>query len=235
MKRKLSALSQHYATALKRHLKRGPHTARAGLRSALRLGREAVSLGLETLELARIHDRALALLKFSGSNPCLNRLAKIFFTEALTPILETHHARGDKTCSNPLNETLSHRTETLAATNRSLRLGISRHKTLEAALRKNDENSRKLLEESHHLQKNLQHLTHELLNAQEDKRRKLSSSLQDEIAQTLLGINVRLLTLKRETAFNTKGFKKGIACTQQLVKQSIQSINQFARDLDIHA
>ncbi|HLP77412.1 MAG TPA: hypothetical protein VK327_10900 [Candidatus Paceibacterota bacterium] len=177
MKGKLNVLSQHHATASKKHLKHGQHVASTGLRSALTLGLQAISLGLDT----------------------------------------------------------NHRAERLAATNRSLRLGITRHKTMEAALRKHNDNSRKLLEESHHVQKHLQHLTHELLAAQEDKRRKLSSSLQNEIAQTLLGINVRLLTLKRETAFNATGFKKDIAGTQRLVKQSIQSINQFAHELDIHA
>ena len=36
--------------------------------------------------------------------------------------------------------------------------------------------------------------------AQEDKRKKMSHDLRDEIAQTLLGINVRLLTLKMDAS-----------------------------------
>ena len=57
MKRKSSAMSQQYATALKKHLKQGP---RAGLESARGLGRQAVAIGLETLDMARMHARALA-------------------------------------------------------------------------------------------------------------------------------------------------------------------------------
>ena len=163
MKRKLSALSQHDAMALKKHLKHGSRTARTGLQSALRLG---------------------------------GRTAK------------------------------------LAAANRSLRKGISRHKTREVDLRKSDEQSKQLLKKSYHLQRHLRHLTHQLLSAQEDKRKKLRGGLQDEIAQTLLGINVRLLTLKRERA-NAEGFKKDIACTQRLVEESIRLINQFTRELDM--
>ena len=50
MKQKLIGLSQRYATALPP--KPGP---RSNLQPAWRLGRQAVGLGLETLELARSH------------------------------------------------------------------------------------------------------------------------------------------------------------------------------------
>jgi len=132
-----------------------------------------------------------------------------------------------------VNKTLDRRTMDLAASNRSLKQGIVRRKTAEEALKKSGEHSKKLLEESQRLQKHLQHLTHRILAAQEDKRKKISRGLQDEIAQTLLGINVHLLTLKKEAAVNAKGFKKDIASTQRLVRESIQSINRFARELDI--
>jgi len=86
-----------------------------------------------------------------------------------------------------------------------------------------------LLKESRLLQKRLRHLTHQLLLAQEAKRTKISRTLHDEIAQTLLGINVRLLTLKQEATINTKGFKKEIASTQRLVGKSAKTISRFAR------
>ena len=65
-------------------------------------------------------------------------------------------------------------------------------------------------------------------------KRALSHNLQDEIAQILPGINVRLLTLKKAAALNARGFKKDIASTQRLVEESVQSVNRFARELDIH-
>jgi signal transduction histidine kinase len=80
----------------------------------------------------------------------------------------------------------------------------------------------------------LQCLTHQILSAQEDKRKKISRDLHDEIAQTLLGINVRLLTLKREAAINACGLKKEIASTQQLVDNSVKEIQRFAREFGIH-
>ena len=62
--------------------------------------------------------------------------------------------------------------------------------------------------------------------AQEHERKKISLELQDEIAQTLLGINVRLLTLKQHARNNTNGFKQEIASTQALVVQSAKSVRQ---------
>ena len=57
---------------------------------------------------------------------------------------------------------------------------------------------------------------------------------RSEIAQTLMGINVRLLTLKRAAMGNRATLKKKIANTQRLVQESIRSINQFASELDTH-
>ena len=75
---------------LRKHLKQGP---RCSLRPALGLGRRAVVLGLETLELARMHERALATLELSSEQRmAMIKRAEIFFTEAITPIVETHRA-----------------------------------------------------------------------------------------------------------------------------------------------
>ena len=117
---------------------------------------------------------------------------------AITPIEETHCAalKADARLSR-LNKTLGRRTVDLAASNHSLQQGIARRKAVEAALKKSGEHYKTLLEESLALQKHLQRLTHRILSAQERKRREIGHDLQNEIAQTLLGINVRLLTLKK--------------------------------------
>src|SRR5437868_6479436 len=134
MKDKLCGLARQYEAALRHHLNQG---LRVNSQPALRLGRRAVVLGLETLELARIHERALVTLELSrGRNGVIKR-AEIFFSEALTPILETHHAaRQGKMDLNRLNETLGRRTLDLAATNRQLQRNIVRRKSVEFALKK---------------------------------------------------------------------------------------------------
>lgn len=228
MKRKLIRLSRRYQAALRKHLKQGP---RASLSSARGLGRQAVAIGMETLDLARIHEVALATLEASSSKDGVIKRAEIFFTEAITPIETTHRAAlKAKARLSQLNQTLGRRTIDLAISNRFLKQGIIRRRAVEQALRKSGEHSQTLLKESRQLQNHLQHLTHRILFAQEDKRKKISRDLRDEIAQTLLGINVRMLTLKKEAAGNAESLKKEIASTQRLVDKSVKSINRFARE-----
>ncbi|HEX4343309.1 MAG TPA: histidine kinase, partial [Verrucomicrobiae bacterium] len=76
--------------------------------------------------------------------------------------------------------------------------------------------------------KGLRQLTHKVLAAQEDERRKISHELQDEIGQTLLGINVRLLSLRQEARMNIKSLENEIASTQRLVIRSAKSVRRTA-------
>ena len=87
MGRKLNGLSQRYIAALRQHLKQGPH---ADLQPAQGLGRRAMALGLETLDLAQFHEQALITLVLpgysSGTRAEMIRRAGKFFAEAITPI-----------------------------------------------------------------------------------------------------------------------------------------------------
>jgi signal transduction histidine kinase len=234
MKQKLARLSQRYVAALQKHLRQSPRVIPPG-GTARKLGREAAALKLETLDVARIHEDALATLEASRSRDGVVKRAQVFFAEAITPIEETHRAALKTNVRlSRLSQTLERRSVDLTASHRSLKQGIVQRKTVEQALKKSAEHSRKLLEESCRLQKHLQRLTHQIISAQEDKRKQISRELQDEIAQTLLGINVRLLTLKKEAAINAGGFKKEIVNTQRLVDKSVRSIKRFAREFDIH-
>jgi hypothetical protein len=228
MKSKSNALSRRYLAALGKHLKQSPGT---NLEPARALGRKAVAIGLETLDLARIHEQALAALGVSGFKEALIKRAEVFFTEAITPIEQTHRAALETGAHlDRLNKALNHRTVDLAAANRSLKQGIARRKAVEAALKQSEEHYTKLLEESLALQKHLQHLAHRILSAQEAKRKKIRQNLQGEIAQTLLGIHVRLLTVKKAAGLKGKALQKEFASTQRLVDMSVKGIKQFARE-----
>ena len=229
MKQKLTRLSQRYLTALRKHLQPG---ARDGLSPALRLGRQAVDLGLETLGLARIHERAVAKLELAGSKNGFIKQAEIFFAEALVPIVQKHRtARQTQVDLKKLTATLGRRTEELAASNRQLAQGVIRRKVMEDASAERGRHYQKALEESLALQKRLRQLTHGVMAVQENERKKISLELQDEIAQTLLGINVRLLSLKQQARHSTKGFKNEIASTRRLVVESAKSVRRVARKI----
>jgi signal transduction histidine kinase len=227
MKRTLTRLSRRYQLALRKHLRQG---SRASLLPARGLGREAAAIGLETLDMARIHEGALAALGEGGNI----KRAEVFFVEAITPIEKTHRAALKTDAHlNQLDKTLDRRTAELAAADRELKRGIDQREAAEEALKKSGTHCAWLLEESHHLQEHLRHLAHRTLSAQEAKRAKISRQLHDEIAQTLLGINVRLLTLKTEATISAKGLKKEIASTQHLVEKSVKTMRRFAREIGI--
>jgi signal transduction histidine kinase len=230
MKQKnLIRLSQQYETALEKHLKRGPGES---LEPALKMGRAAVVLGLDTLELARIHDRAMMTMGLSEKKNAFTKLAGIFFTEANT-IIEANHriAQQGKAHLSRTQASLGLRTEELAVTKRDLKRGVAQRKVMADAAEKNGQHYKKSLQESLQLQKLLRKLTHRVMVAQEDERRNISRELQDEIGQTLLGINVRLLSLKEHARGNTKRFKEEIASAQRLVLKSALSVRRVAREI----
>ena len=122
----------------------------------------------------------------------------------------------------------------LTASNQSLKRRITKCKTVEVALRKSGKPYKELLEEALVLQAHLRHLPRRMLSAQEAERKQISCDLQDDIAQALLGINLRLETLKKAARGERANLKKEIADTQRLVQDSVRSINRFARELNIH-
>jgi signal transduction histidine kinase len=201
-----------------------------------RLGREAMAMGLETLDLARIHQHALnglVMPNFSSENrDGMIKRAEAFFVEAITPIEETHRAAMETNVHMiRLNKTLRRRTTELAASNQLLKQEIAQRKDVENALRKSERHYCVLLQQSRILQEQLRQLSRQILSVQEDERRKISRELHDVIVQTLTGINVQLAALKTEAAVNTTGLDRKIASTQRLVEKSVDIVHQFAREL----
>src|SRR5437868_7110971 len=89
MKQKLIQLSRRYTSELRIHLRQGE---RGNLRQARGIGRAAVALGLETLDMVKMHENALAALEASRSRDGIMTRAEMFFTDAVTPIENTHRA-----------------------------------------------------------------------------------------------------------------------------------------------
>ena len=233
MKRKLRNLSLRYQAALRTHLKQG---RQASLDSARGLGSQALATGLQTLDLAKLHEQTLVTEVLPAcrarKRAALIRQAGIFFAAAITPIEKTQRSAREATVQlKTFIETLSQRTVELAASNLELSLEITHRKAVEEKLRKSERHYSQLLEQSDRMQEQLRRLSRQILSAQEDERKQISRELHDVIAQTLTGINVRLAALKKEAAINTKGLDRNIARTQRLVEESVNIVHRFAREL----
>lgn len=233
MKRTHHHLSRRYRAALHAHLKQG----RTGsLHLAHGLGGQALAAGLQTLDLAKLHEQILVTEILPGSparkRSALIKQAGIFFAVAISPIEKTQrNALAAAVHLKKIVEALSRRTVELAAANLELSLEITLRKAVESELKKSEHHYSVLLKQSEHLQEQLRRLSRQILTAQEDERKRISRELHDVIAQTLTGINIRLATLKKEASVNTKGLDRNIARTQRLVEKSVDIVHQFAREL----
>jgi signal transduction histidine kinase len=226
-------LSRRYLVALRWHLADG---ARADGNSAERLGRHALSVGLGTLDLARIHEQSLTTLLTPKSSieSRFGKVAKatIFFVKTLAPIEKTRRAALERTGRmGRTNEALSQRTVELTSANRRLRQEIIRRQVMEKALRKSEQHHDQLLEQSRQLQGQLRRVSHQVLSAHEEERKEISRELHDEIGQCLAGINLTLMTLTNEATVSSRGLKKEIARTQRLLERSMKAVYRFAREL----
>ena len=119
----------------------------------------------------------------------------------------------------------------LARAEKKIKVEVLRRVASDAELKKSRQQSSILLTQSVGMQRELRYLSHQLLSAQEDERRTISRELHDSVGQTLVGIHLNLASLSKSSSVNTKGLKKKITSTQQMVQRSMKSVQRFARQL----
>lgn len=232
----LKRLSVSYFSALHAAVMAGS-TEEAAER-ALELGTQAVALGLDTLDLARIHEDALAeLLPKGGDEEGETRLvarASVFFTAVLAPIEQSHAgAMGVETGITKVKSELKKRTVELAEAGRKLKVGVAKRKAADGFLKTSREKSAELLKQSRVLEAEMKAVTQKLFDTHETQRKTMSAKLHEEIAVTLLAIHVRLLTLKKEASVNQASLTQEIATASRLVDESVETINHFNREFGV--
>ncbi len=121
--------------------------------------------------------------------------------------------------------------ESVTASNAKLKQEVARRKTITESLRKSEAQQRELLEESSRMQAHLRAMSHRLIHAREEERKRISRDLHDDISQTLVGINVQLEALMREPAINLRTLRQKISRTQRVVEKSVAIVHRFAVEL----
>jgi signal transduction histidine kinase len=90
---------------------------------------------------------------------------------------------------------------------------------------------RALLDESRQMQQQLRRLSHQVLQAQEEERKRISRELHDHIAQTLICINLDLVALSRQPPASFRDLQQKVARTQRRVEDSVNTLHRFSREL----
>lgn len=121
--------------------------------------------------------------------------------------------------------------DVLAASNLKLKREIVNRLAVEEKLKETEYVQSRLLEHSLQQQTELRGMSHKILHAQEDERKRISRELHDVIAQTLVGINVHVAALAQETTAEHGSLRQRVADTHQLVERSVEIVHQFAREL----
>jgi len=233
MKNARARLSARYLAALRTHLRRKSPGSSS---RACGLGRAAVACGLVTLDLAIMHEKAIASLAsahdFSGALNGQLKRAGGFFTQALVPLETVQYSTREKNRDlRRRNEELHRLTTALTQGNRRLKLEIARRKAGEADIIKGRKRYEELFLESQVMQGKLRQLTRQIISAQENERKEISRELHDEVVQTLVGINVELSALGKGASLGLRALKAKIARTQRLVENSVNAVHRFAREL----
>lgn len=115
--------------------------------------------------------------------------------------------------------------------NRELEAEVYHRQEVEVTLETARGRLDKSLEKSERQRKRLRTLTHALLNAQEEERKRISRELHDGIVQALVAIQFEFELLSRDSEDRFPGLQDQISRTQDILERSIDLVHGFAFDL----
>ena len=219
MNRPASNLASQYAIGLQGYLAQEEERL---LVQAYEVGRKLLRRGLGLLDLACIHQQALASCRFpswpTGEKARAHNAAESFLMAALAPFEAAH--RGFREANlrlHQLNEALQHRNAELAAMTRELE--------------HSEQHYRELFEQARLMEEDFRNLSNQILHVQEEERGRLSRELHDEVGQTLALMDLNLALLKKSGTAEASVLQQKIADTQHLLATTRETVHRFAREL----
>lgn len=178
-------------------------------------------------DLSSLHEKILVMTllpaELKSKRPALIRKASHFFAAVAA------QSADSQTADSPLARKLKATIGMLSS--RSVTLAFAQSSPLQHAPMPEAASGSPSEGEPEMTNERLRALSRRILKSQEEERKKISRELHDVIVQSLVGVNVRLTTLRKEAALRSKELARDIAATQRLVAKSAKIVHQFARDL----
>ncbi len=193
---------------------------------------QATTAGLTTLHLARLHDHILetAILVHvpARRRSAVIKRAAAFFANIIMKEVTSPNEKALARNNKKIILQLSQHAHDLAASKLQLKSEIARRIVIEKSLKDSEAHYIATIKETKFLKEQLQGMARKILTTQEEERKKISRDLHDVIAQSLMSINVRLATLKKQAGLNIKDFNRAIASTQNVLAKTADAVHRFA-------
>jgi len=233
----ITAWDRRYRVALCRFLRQGPS---ASPTAAETLGGQAATLGLETLAVAGIHAEALDAATPRDAAPGgpgaeWIEQANTFFKATIVPIEATHRAaRQAGSRIDHLTRTLRQRTAESSVSAEQVAQATAQREGAEASAEARAEKHAELLAEANCVQTRLRHEMRAILSQQAGQQQHIGGELRDEIAQSLLAVDLSLLVLKTSGHNHVRTIEKGIADAQRLLQHlSTHACQSAEQEVDV--
>lgn len=193
------------------------------------LGGDGAAAGVTVIDFARIHEAALVLAIGAGSTMGRGsvRRAQEFFIAALKPMARTGRPPAARMATPTQRVRRLKVSETdLEASEEKARQHTRLRRASEKALRQKRVRLIQALKESHALEGDLRSLTRRTLAALERERGEFSQLLHDEVAQSLIGIKLRLARIEEKRVIEAEKLLGDITEARGIVKGSAARIRK---------
>ena len=165
-------------------------------------------------------DQAAIWVSLHGTSSVPFRGPHAWYRIALTDITASRQAADAE-----------HNMEEMATQVLALQLELDASRTSGETMQRTGAKYARLLTQSQHMQKQMRRLSHVVMTERENDRRTISHDLHAVVSQTLIGINLRLEHLKRQTATVPGGLAQDVGSAQALLGSSMAIVRQYSNEI----
>ena len=165
-------------------------------------------------------DQAAIWVSLHGTSSVPFRGPHAWYRIALTDITASRQAADAE-----------HNMEEMATQVLALQLELDASRTSGETMLRTGAKYARLLTQSQHMQKQMRRLSHVVMTERENDRRTISHDLHAVVSQALIGINLRLEHLKRQTATVPGGLAQDVGSAQALLGSSMDIVRQYSNEL----